>query len=1071
MTAKPPRLKDRPWIGWSPEGPYDTNDPDQSGRYIGWHRNTGKADPPTLFAEADKYRKQFYRDRILHYLLERGEVSKALEDWKKERQGNGPHIDLWMAELDPRRLVDRDRPAVTRLKELMLQTEVSGIHPARVEKVEWQVFRHGEKGEERLGTPVRFNKTEGILQVDLLKEKLNWRRGVYEARVSVTLSEAPERTLSESIWFHYPPPPSITFPAKWVENTFGAERIPERYVSRKKEFHLEAEVEHDPIVSATQISVWHNGRKVKEESGRRLDADLTLERGFNEVEIVAVNKGATGDVEKDYETHKRRLLLYYDLDALPPQISLRSVTPGDETIPRREWVVGLPRVRIQGEINAGKNLLTATYGRSGEGALTLKGFQKGQKRAFAFDEEIVLKKEDAGKKVELLFQARTEDGQAEPKKIVLIYKPQLPAFRLDSRRMVEASEKEIELLGYLEPPFAPYPYADLMREIHVNGQETKSDLDEKSGRLTIRTALQPGRNPIQIRLRNSYRSIEVKDEIYRRRPPVVSLRLTGAPGPQSADFTAVVEMAPGQTLKKASFARTKVGNQEVSDDTKELASETWQSVARGEVVTRTLALKGVLLREGVNTFALRAVNEDGPSEPFTIMVTGKAVLPPPPTVRFERPPPTKVYEPRCELSVGVRSAVVPDRLEVKLNGQAVDLPRALKPAQEGRDDYRYTVALTQLKPGPNLVAVKAGNSGGSGEPVTLNVSYIEPTMAFSVDGYKTRGKKDIIHPLKVACPSGRVELHCSLRWVAGTNPSVKRPLPERVWVNDFEQQCLPVRLPNDEKGWHFAVPLCLNRLTNQIKLRFPDGVILKEGDSAECVLTCVKPENRQRLHLLIVAPGNRHMHKLKSDVLEAFGARDVVEDRFHTDAFTRGGRVHGPFRYDDKPREVIGLLLKLREDIRQIRADDVNDVVIVFFQGEMRCDAKKNKRYLLTWAADDKTPVAKRAIDCDRIRDTLSGVLGAKLLLLDVKSEREAADLGTEDAGLIGNLRYVWLGQPNDPARRYLLNDLGPTLSKTRSWGSLREQLSRAPAKDPKLYVDAFSPMGYDKIDLKSTKD
>src|SRR5262249_29008402 len=150
----------------------------------------------------------------------------------------------------------------------------------------------------------------------------------------------------------------------------------------------------------------------------------------------------------------------------------------------------------------------------------------------------------------------------------------------------------------------------------------------------------------------------------------------------------------------------------------------------------------------------------------------------------------------------------------------------------------------------------------------------------------------------------------------------------------------------------------------------------------------------------------------------------------------------------------------LREDIREVRADDVNDVVIVFFQGEMRCDAKKNKRYLLTWAPDDMTPVAKREIDCDRIRDTLSGVLGAKLLLLDVKSDKEAADLVAEDAGLIGNLRYVWLGQPNDPARRYLLDDLGSSLSRARTWGPLREQLSRTTTKDPNLYVDAFGPMG-----------
>ena len=84
--------------------------------------------------------------------------------------------------------------------------------------------------------------------------------------------------------------PAESFPIQWIENTFGAERIPERYVSSKKEFHLEAEVEHDPIVSATQISVWHNGQKVKEGSGHRIDADLTLVRGFNEVEIVAIHE-------------------------------------------------------------------------------------------------------------------------------------------------------------------------------------------------------------------------------------------------------------------------------------------------------------------------------------------------------------------------------------------------------------------------------------------------------------------------------------------------------------------------------------------------------------------------------------------------------------------------------------------------------------------------------------------------------------------------------------------------------------------------------------------------------------
>src|SRR5262249_44015476 len=150
---------------WNPEGPYDTGELAGGERYIGWHFNTGKRDAPTSFAEAGKYHNQFYRGRILHHLLERGKLTDALDAWKKEAQGSRPHTDLSIAGLDPRTLRDPNRPPVVQRRELVLQTRLTGIHPARVEKVQWRLLRKGEKGWEPVSALLPLDGTDGVLKV------------------------------------------------------------------------------------------------------------------------------------------------------------------------------------------------------------------------------------------------------------------------------------------------------------------------------------------------------------------------------------------------------------------------------------------------------------------------------------------------------------------------------------------------------------------------------------------------------------------------------------------------------------------------------------------------------------------------------------------------------------------------------------------------------------------------------------------------------------------------------------------------------------------------------------------
>src|SRR5262249_27319342 len=88
----------RQWVGWSPEGPYDTGDVARGERYIGWQRNTGRPDAPVSFSLAERYHREYYREGILRHLVERGTLTAALEDWRDEPAPR-PVVSLWGDEL------------------------------------------------------------------------------------------------------------------------------------------------------------------------------------------------------------------------------------------------------------------------------------------------------------------------------------------------------------------------------------------------------------------------------------------------------------------------------------------------------------------------------------------------------------------------------------------------------------------------------------------------------------------------------------------------------------------------------------------------------------------------------------------------------------------------------------------------------------------------------------------------------------------------------------------------------------------------------------------------------------
>jgi WD40 repeat protein len=1059
-----PRTDDgagRQWIGWSPAGPYDTGDVGQGERYIGWHFNPDKPGDPSRFATAAEYHKSLYRDGILAFLYQRGNLTDALKDWEKEATSL-PQFSPYIAGIDPEAARDREGRPVVQTADLKLQTEVRGVHPARIHKVQWQVLRLGAGGPEALGPPQPFAGTQGPLEVDLPQ---TWKRGPYEVRVLVTLTNDLGNPHVASTALHYlPPKPGIEFDRDWLRDSFGG-TLPRNPIDVMKQlFPLKASARpkaSGPNAPPARLRLRLNGDLVKGVEGSAVNTDLALREGRNDVEVEAVNEGVKDDAElAPYETNTVPLVLYYTRDRRPPRISLLSVRSAEgkatSLVKDRPTEVDAPRVHILGRIVAEDRVTRATVAIGKGKPRDLGGFPWGSK--VDFDEEIVLK--DAGK-VSVTFTAGTGPRAEDTQVAVLDYRPKLPGFALESPLVLEAGDpREEKLVGWLKGPDDLYPFE--VREVLVNGKAARDVRRGGRGerRLTATAEFGPGNNRVEVVLANANNRATAVADVYRKRPPRgVSLKLLGEPKELTGDFAAVVEVPADRRLTRSILARTQVGGHDAEE--RVITPADWKvQESKGGTEVWTAVLRAVPLPEGKNTCELRVSNDDGTaaSKPVGVVVRPPPV-PPPQIVRVEQPPGT-VREPRCRLSVRVRSAAGAPSVRVSRND--VDLARDLVGKPQAEDgDFIYSIGPLPLEEGTNRLAVLATNAGGSSEPVKVNVSYIPPAVELSFDGYEADGK-DL--PLRAPVPGGRVVLRGAVAWPADDDPALHQKLRLRVWVNDFEQDSVALGPPQGRVR-RFAAPLILNRRENRVGLRFPEAVKLSEDQRLPgLTLLCDNPVQDQRLHLLVVAPEVRtraELAALTDKVLQGLGARMDGAYTFRTPAFSRLSTYYAIRCWDQDAGSVNTFLNTIRNAIRRAPPDGFSDVVLVYFQGKT---AVKDAKTYLRW-----TPTSSETelIDPDQMRAVLSDVLGAKLLLLDVAGREGSRHGPTFDR--VGDLQYLWLGRDDDPKRDFLIDHVVQTLSRDGRWRTIRQQAEDA-AKAHKDEVAVRSPKrppGYDEILLR----
>jgi hypothetical protein len=290
----------------------------------------------------------------------------------------------------------------------------------------------------------------------------------------------------------------------------------------------------------------------------------------------------------------------------------------------------------------------------------------------------------------------------------------------------------------------------------------------------------------------------------------------------------------------------------------------------------------------------------------------------------------------------------------------------------------------------------------------------------------------------------------------------------RVTVNSFEQPDARLDSPEGSRR-SFRVPIRLNQdKSNKVEVDVPD---LKLPARPSFRVDCATPLPEQRLHLLVLGPGETDQAGLRAEVAKSLGAAQVRGNRFSTKAF-REAEVLG-LRGDFQREDVTGALLRIRDRVRA-NTGPLNDVVVVYFRGEEK--PTDEGHYLLTEATRLRGRPAETAVDCAEMRKLLADVPGAKLLLLDGSREGGGPPDDTyvtlvrrwDGAGSqVGVLHYLWLADPKTPQEAQLVTALREALAEARQLREvIRQVRERAERYEKRVIANSHIPDGQETLSL-----
>jgi len=1010
--------EDRGWIGWSPLGPYETSaDRKRVEGFLGWHFNTGTPEEPAKFARAGEYRN-LYREGILKDLLDHGGPAPPPPPPPIPRPGMTLILDPKGVDDGRGQVLVRQPPAT-----ISLMTPDRHFAPDWVEWVRWQAD----------GSALRDLEPAAVRAWTADLSRIAWGRGEHEIRVGLRTNEAiPQEFWETRVVRFLPPSPVIEAPGSGRTLIVKEAGFLFKATVRPGLGRFKAHLSHRTGEASRFDRDWKGGEPLA------ISQELTLEPGANTIELVAASEEARHPSE---ETASRRLKVIYDRKpVVPPSIALDSVivlpggTEGATAIGGEPVVVKVPRVRIEGKIVAEEKLsLAERVGSPRPPRRRLEGFEPDRGPTHAISEVL-----DLAPGVQTIrFLAKTPSSDLAEARVTIDYRPRVPEL---TDIMLTPRESVLHGRPDQAPPVVRFQCRLIESEdrhpydavVLVNGKEQpdRPVVDARTSTLSASVPLQSGANQIQVRLGNAWGtawSTEPVDVAYRRPPQILSVER-----PTVGDRPLVFVSAAAESPEDLPLTRARVlvrGEVPGSSD-RVLDDVHFRKQGRAWLITA----RDVPIEVGTNTIRVLAWNRDGPS-----LESGRVE-----GVVYRKPPPPKpdieILNPGRDATVGSPRFEVEFRVRTSSTLRKVELTRARSSierevlftadadrlAKGGGDFEVRATPVVALKNGDNILQVTAVNEGGEAV-ATVTVGYIPPPVRVVVDKIeaKARGGATIVPVVRqdnrivfaAPAPDGHAWIYGRVIWPDGEQSRSKETSRAQVWVNHFPQSRteLKPRVGHANEK-EFRARLMLSRKENHVEIKLSD-LPREAGDRPEFTLGCLRPERRQRLHLIIVGIGWQDEFALRDRALRALHGNLVGKSgvEFETPAFPEG-RVYGPLCQDVTKTELVYQFDRIRKTIDPLRdaPNAPEEVVLFYYQGGEWIEDGKSYLRLRTGRGRNHRDV----IAVDDLAGFFEGTRGAQIFLLDVSRAASGGDRPPSDEDTnVGLLRYTWLNRDDVPGR------------------------------------------------------
>lgn len=1044
------------WIGWSPLGPYESSG-DAAEQLLGWHFNTGLASQPARFAAAGEYR-HLRREGLVEQLLRQGALIDAppprLErpstSIRIKQPGFEPLVALGQ---EPLRIIGKSAD---------LEVELRGLETDEVAAVSARI---GDGPAQPLTAVSRHTWSVGLAQ-------LPGDRQTHPLRIEITTRERQPQTFSEIASLLYrPAPPTIeqVQPAAELSVVRQAAARVRAVVRSGAGADAELAVRLSHVAGDKTVAQ----RILKGNGSIAVDEAIELREGDNVVSLVATNGAGEADLPADERTIVVRRFTLSPEAVTPPQISIeaiaadgsRRILASDQGSP---LVVDGPQLGLEGSIVAKKPLALAEWLLEKE-RQPLKDFEAGRDSKLAVRELLTLKPGPQ----RVAVRAQATGGEPTEVSLLVDYRPALPAVVLvepkADRVLVEGrDEARVQFVGRWEPLADSQPFESV---VLLNGKPLEVELKTDAAAQTVsgQVNLVGGDNTIAVQMTNAWGARFTSPAIhvsYLRPPRVVEISAVEKSDKPLVDVTFVVE-----TDKERGVTAAEINGWEVPLEGSK------REPAGADLERITVVARNVPLKEGINELRPLARNADGWSV-LTKTAQIQLMVAPPSMAEIEWVEPRidrTVETSKSPLRFVVRSASRIERVELHKGGQRaaeIDVSKQVEqPAIDGKPGGFQLEAISEvtLEPRDNHLRALAVNAGGE-STAEITVTYVRKPVEIVIDriesvtgGATLAAQRQEGGHVRFSQPAleGSVWLHGRVRWPDAASRKENPVSVVQVWVNGFLQQPILLRpkQPNDLE-WTWRARLRLNRgAENEVSVRLPD--LVRSSDSrTDFRLACSKPDERQRLHLLVVGVGETDARQLESLALRAVRGKRASGDQISTPAFDKGW-IYLLSGYVNRGR-ITAQLERIQLRVGD-PADAGADVVMVYYRGQETLD-DAGQFYLLTSQSRFDPDMRASSVSGRDLSQRFANVPGAQLFLLDV--ERRVALGADQNDRLRGiawptdrqmaALRYAWLSSEAAPADARLLLAVDNAVPRANRLGEIADEVARDSERVTEKYGATF---------------